>query len=338
MKKIILAVFILIIGLLHAEEKDKIFLGKTFVTGMMPVAVTVDSIENIYIADRFTKSILKYDKNGKYLFSFGLKPKSKEDGGFYPVDLFYKDENIYVLDISGRIVVFDEDGQVKSSKKYKTGNLLGEISGAKAIFVDDDYIYLADTGNNRIQILDRDGMVQSGFGYKGALSGKLEQPEGVAVSRNEILVADTGNNIVSIYEKNGIFKKNISIDGEKLEEFKQPKSIIAGEDGNIYILDSGSSKIKVFDSNYKFLYLLGSNKVNGNGKKRIEDIWIAGKKIYIADSLRKKIKVYDENMNFIREVGRGSAAEILIKAGLIALVIIVAFILLKKEKHFKGEI
>ena len=153
-----------------------------------------------------------------------------------------------------------------------------------------------------------------------------------------ILVADTGNNIVSIYEKNGIFKKNISIDGEKLEEFKQPKSIIAGEDGNIYILDSGSSKIKVFDSNYKFLYLLGSNKVNGNGKKRIEDIWIAGKKIYIADSLRKKIKVYDENMNFIREVGRGSAAEILIKAGLIALVIIVAFILLKKEKHFKGEI
>jgi DNA-binding beta-propeller fold protein YncE len=337
MKKALIFIFVIICIVIYSDEIQRNFIGKKFTTGMVPTAITVDENENIYIADRFTKSILKYDKKGKYIFSFGIKISEKDEVPFFPIDIFYKDNIIYVLDINGRIYLFNEDGAIIKGKKYNIGKLIGELSGAKAIFVDDEYIYVADSGNNRVQIFDKDGNGVKDFGYKGSFSGVLKNPEGIIVNKNEIVVSDTDNNTVSIFEKNGTFKYNIDENEGENSNFKRPKGVSIGEDGKIYVIDSGNSRVKVYDENYKFLYAFSENKKKKNRESGIADIWFKNKKIYIADGINKRVKVYNQDMKLIAEIGRNELVEILIKTGLIALVIFITIILLKKEKKFKGE-
>lgn len=337
MKKVLFFIFVIICIAIYSEDIQKNFLGKKFVTGMVPTAITVDENENIYIADRFTKSILKYDKMGKYIYSFGLKISDKDSTTFYPIDIFYKDNIIYVLDINGRIFMFNENGEIIKGKKYNTGKLIGELSGAKSIFVDDEYIYIADSGNNRVQIFDKDGNGVRDFGYKGSFSGKLRQPEGIVVNGNEVIVSDTDNNRVSVFGKDGNFKYDIDSSDEKESKFKRPKGISIGENGNIYIIDSGNSRVKVYSEKYEFLYAFSENKKKKNRESGIADIWLKNNKIYIADGLNKRVKVYDKDMRLIVEIGRSELVEIIIKTVLIALVIFITIILLKKEKKFKGE-
>lgn len=338
MKKALIFIFAIICVVIYSEEIKKNFTGKKFVTGMVPTAITVDKKENIYIADRFTKSILKYDKKGKYKFSFGVKISDKNESQFFPVDIFYRDETLYVLDINGRVYLFNENGEIIRGKKYNKGKLINELSGAKTLFADEEYIYVADSGNNRVQIFDKEGNGVREIGYKGNYSGVLKNPEGVIVNKDEIVISDTDNNTVSIFDKNGNFKYDIESSEEKNGNFKRPKGISIGEDGKIYIIDSGNSRVKVYDENYKFLYAFSENKKKKNRESGIADIWLENNKIYTADSINKRVNVYNKDMKKILEIGRNELVEILIKSILILLVIIITVILLKKEKHFKGEI
>ena len=61
-----------------------------------------------------------------------------------------------------------------------------------------DLLYVADTDNNRIQVLDvgNTGKFELKFGSTGSTDGKLNSPGGLAFDTSEDLlyVADTGNN------------------------------------------------------------------------------------------------------------------------------------------------
>lgn len=76
MKKLIFLILILFSIKGFAVEKQP-FIQRKIVFKIIPVAVTVDQDDNVYIADRFSMSILKYNKKGEYLFSFGLKSIKK---------------------------------------------------------------------------------------------------------------------------------------------------------------------------------------------------------------------------------------------------------------------
>lgn len=55
-------------------------------------------------------------------------------------------------------------------------------------------IYVADTGNNRIDKLAPDGTLLAEWGTKGTAPGQFDGPRGVAVdSQGNLCVADSGN-------------------------------------------------------------------------------------------------------------------------------------------------
>ena len=58
-------------------------------------------------------------------------------------------------------------------------------------------IYVADTGNNRIQKLDYRGKFLAAWGSYGPCKGKLKGPYGVAVDDSgNVYVTDLGNHLV----------------------------------------------------------------------------------------------------------------------------------------------
>ena len=61
-------------------------------------------------------------------------------------------------------------------------------------------IYVADSGNNRIQMFNSEGVFQRGFGRWGQGEGEFKGLEGIAVnSKGQILVADRENHRVQIF-------------------------------------------------------------------------------------------------------------------------------------------
>lgn len=106
------------------------------------------------ITDESTKEVKFFDKEG--LYAGNLKNQEKEEVFLVsPEDIFVDSKNsIYIADAGqNQILVFMVDGKIKTiGEKGSTKN---KFYGLKDIWVDDNYIYVADTMNKKIKILDK---------------------------------------------------------------------------------------------------------------------------------------------------------------------------------------
>jgi DNA-binding beta-propeller fold protein YncE len=61
-------------------------------------------------------------------------------------------------------------------------------------------IFVADTGNNRVQELSPDGRLITQWGGAGSANGRFSGPKAIAVDASgHVYVADTGNNRVQVF-------------------------------------------------------------------------------------------------------------------------------------------
>ena len=74
-------------------------------------------------------------------------------------------------------------------------------SSFRGVAVDEQgFIFVADSGNNRIQIFNPDGTFLRAFGRWGQNDGEFKGLEGIAVnSKGNILVADRENHRIQIF-------------------------------------------------------------------------------------------------------------------------------------------
>ena len=69
----------------------------------------------------------------------------------------------------------------------------------------DGELYVADTGNKRVQVFDQDGLFLREFGGWGSGPGQLDEPVGIAVSADgTVAVADTWNRRVQLFDLQGL--------------------------------------------------------------------------------------------------------------------------------------
>ncbi len=75
------------------------------------------------------------------------------------------------------------------------------IASFRGVAVDEQgYIFVADSGNNRIQIFNPDGTYLRSFGKWGSGGAEFKGLEGIAVNGNgNILVADRENHRVQVF-------------------------------------------------------------------------------------------------------------------------------------------
>lgn len=81
------------------------------------------------------------------------------------------------------------------------GSADGQFKFPRGVAVDDQgYIFVADSGNNRIQIFHPDGTFLRAFGCWGIGKGEFKGLEGVAVTANgNILVCDRENHRIQVF-------------------------------------------------------------------------------------------------------------------------------------------
>ncbi len=120
----------------------------------------------------------------------------------------------------------------------------------------DGLIYVADTWNHRIVVLNPDGDQIREFGGHADTTddptkvetepGLFFGPRGVVVSDDEIYVTDTGNERVQVFGIDGSFKRTFGGFGNGPRQLIEPVGIALNADGLVYVADSGNARISVF--------------------------------------------------------------------------------------------
>jgi DNA-binding beta-propeller fold protein YncE len=152
-------------------------IGKNLYAWSFAHAVRIDKDDNIWVIDKGSDMIIKFNSAGRVTMVFGRKqeasdretgplehpvpPKTAEDGRFrQPTDVAFDPAgNIFISDgyINSRIAKADKNGNWIKSWGER-GNKPGEFNTPHSIAADaQGNIYVADRGNGRIQVFDSDG-------------------------------------------------------------------------------------------------------------------------------------------------------------------------------------
>jgi len=149
----------------------------------------------------------------------------------------------------------------------------GKLKNPEDMFIDNDgKIYIADTGNNRIVIYDKDYSflfeIHSNGDYSQGDLSALKEPQGVYVDPNDgaIIVADSGNARIVEFTKYGNLRYSYPKPESELlsKDFSyQPLKITKDTRGFMYVANNGDSNgIMQLNANGEFVSYYGTNKVN----------------------------------------------------------------------------
>ena len=141
--------------------------------------VRVDRFDDIWVADKGSDVVVRFDPQGRVKMVFGRKAEASDEGA-HPLEhpnpplpavdgrfrqvtdvAWDSDDNIYISDgyINSRVAKYDKDGNWVTSYG-EPGAGRGQFNTLHSIAIDDqDRIYVADRGNVRIQVLDTSGNV-----------------------------------------------------------------------------------------------------------------------------------------------------------------------------------
>ena len=140
-------------------------------------SVKVDKDDNIWVADKGSDMVIKFNPEGRVVMVFGRKQEASDEGTeplkhpkppLPPVDGMFRQVTDMAWDAAGNAYISDGYINSRIAKVDKNGNWLkswgepgsepGQLNTPHSIAVDaTGKVYVADRGNRRIQVFDGDG-------------------------------------------------------------------------------------------------------------------------------------------------------------------------------------
>lgn len=191
----------------------------------------------------------------------------------------------------------------------RAGQGAGEFLMPMGLIIDAyGQLYVADAGNNRVQVIDSNGHFVAEFGSYGWRDGEFDFPNDVALSLDTLYVADTGNNRVQYCNLvHRIFYPLMTTSQDF--EFDAPEGIGLGRNGEVFVVDTRNHRWVQFSRNLAPILTMGSFGSSREQFWNPTDLAVNPHgTVYIVDTDNHSIKSYDFSGNPIRTWGeKGSA-------------------------------
>jgi len=198
--------------------------------------VRVDPQDSIWVVDRASRMVVKFDQSGRVLLTLGRRLEavgelgssgvfgraSGPPGSGVPGDNFNQPLDV-AWDAAGNIFIPDGYGNARVAKFDKNGKFIkswgatgagqGQFNIPASIAVDaKGMVYVADMGNNRIQVFDNDGTYKTEIKNIGA-------PRAICISpgANQFLFSSNSNPTEDPFLNGEIYK--IQLDGTVIGRF-----------------------------------------------------------------------------------------------------------------------
>ena len=139
----------------------------------------------------------------------------------------------------------------KKSSEQKSPGLLNYPSSI-AIHYKTGNIYLAEFGNNRVQVFRYNGE------YVFMFSEMMNSPTGICISQNRVFVTQANVHCINMYELEGKLIKSVGSEGNGEAQFKLPLGLdISDRTNNIYVCDCFNDRVQILTEELKYHSVLG---------------------------------------------------------------------------------
>ncbi|MFA6093804.1 MAG: hypothetical protein WCU88_09605 [Elusimicrobiota bacterium] len=260
-----------------------------------PTGIVVRSDGSIWVAGTDDDSILLLSSSGtvlKRVGGSGCHGRGRQDLRFQNPQGLALDsrENLYIADQGrDRVVKLSPDGSellMDIGKQDKHGHPLpgsgqGEFRRPFDVAVDaDGGIYVADSGNGRIQVFNEDGRFLRGFsretlqnarnhGRRARTQCANARPErdseirGITLSAQGLWVSDRASQSILLFSRSGELLREISDEDSSVGELSRMRGLASDRLGALYVVERSKDRIQKFDPQGKGLLAFGSRQETG---------------------------------------------------------------------------
>lgn len=250
-----------------------------------------------FIADTANHRIVQVDETGLIgaFGEFGAAPGQFSEPWDVALDA---DGNIYVADTwNHRIQKFDADFQHLTSwgiwgQTTRLGDPAGQglFYGPRSLVVNGDEIYVADTGNKRVQVFSLEGVFLREFGGAGRGPGQLDEPVGVAVSaEGRVAVADTWNLRVQLFDQQGVPLRQWQVPTWDVNS-PDEKPFVTWDGEQLYVTNPLRRRVLAFDERGAFRWALSAQAGAGLGFPQA--VLVADGVLYVTDAQSGRLLGY----------------------------------------------
>ena len=235
-----------------------------------PYGVVITKNEDIVVAECGANHITILNKEGKKVKSFGTQ--GTKEGQFHlPRGVAISHDGRILVTDDHRLQKLTFEGHcVKSVGSSKTGNgpLQFDIPRGITVHPTTGQIFIADTGNHRIQVLNKDLTYSHSFGKRGSSPEQFNKPYDVTFDNEGYLyVADYYHHHIKKFTSTGQYISTFSSCGSNPGQINCPTSIII-DNNLLYVSEYGNHRISIFDTNGCFIHCFGKYG-SGKGKFNI---------------------------------------------------------------------
>ena len=232
-----------------------------------------------------------------------------EHGFLQPSDVAVgKNHQIYVLDgVNNQVKVFDEKGAFLFSFGGR-GAAKGQFESPVGFTIDSaGRVFVADTGNRRVQVFSAEGKVQSEFPVTLKDAKHLCDPVDVALDeqRKRIYVVDNENHCVLLYSLDTFsFLERWGKEGDGRQEFRYPFFITAGKDSTVLIVDVLNTRVQAWDPKGRALSTIGEWGVDVSQLYRPKGVCVdKDNRVFVSDSYLGAIQLFNRYGSFLSVAG-----------------------------------
>jgi len=162
-------------------------------------------------------------------------------------------------------------------------------------------VYVADTGNHRIQKFDSEGTFLSQWGGYGADAGQFDTPIGIAMDKDtNVYVVDSKNYRIQKFSSDGTYITVWGSYGTGGDQFYEPWGIAADKSGYIYVSDKSNHRIQKFSSDGQFVIKWGNAGSNDGQFSDPKGISVdSNGHVYVSDENNENIQKFTSDGIFI---------------------------------------
>jgi sugar lactone lactonase YvrE len=282
-----------------------------------PQAVAIGPDGSVYVGDQHSRVVSVFGPDGSFLREIGVPGTRPGELGAVGALATAPDGTLFVAKGSNAIDRFDPTGRLLASfgrsgtgpGEFRFGAGGGNDAGAGGgLAASATHLFVADSGNDRIQRLNLDG--------SGAIelvpAGQLAYPKGVAVRGSRLLVADDQHHRVVAYDTGGRFLKELGRgQGAGPGQLANPYGVAADAAGRTYVADNLNHRVVRFGTppDYPYVARFGSFGTQPGRLAFVRALTTdAAGNVLVANTANDRIDVFNRDGRLLRSFGSSGRA------------------------------
>lgn len=263
-----------------------------------PYGVSVSPSGIVAVVECSSNSVSVLDSKGHKMKSVGGKEGGEKNGQAkfnYPRGVALTHDNHILVSDNHRLQKVTLDGKlVEIIGQPGMGDLEFNTPCGVKVHEEDGKVYIVESSNHRVQVLNPDLTFSHKFGSQGAGPGQFTRPRDIAFDlKGNIYITDAGNHRIQKFSPQGEYICSIGGPGCGAGQLSRPHGIAVDAYGMVHVAEVANHRVSSFTVDGDFVRSFGEE---GSGRDQFKGaggmaIGSDGR-LYICDFYNKRVAVY----------------------------------------------